>query len=105
MGFSLGYGYSAQRAIQRKNSIEAHMAVFVRSIGEHIRTTGDNLFTAISKLIGNKGFGKEINMMLKRYLILSTVEEEPVPESESWMGKTIFEIMVKADRKVFSDMT
>ncbi|ABP95359.1 MULTISPECIES: hypothetical protein [Metallosphaera] len=99
MGFSLGYGYSAQRAIQRKNSIEAHMAVFVRSIGEHIRTTGDNLFTAISKLIGNKGFGKEINMMLKRYLILSTVEEEPVPESESWMGKTIFEIMVKADRE------
>ncbi|WP_054837317.1 hypothetical protein [Metallosphaera hakonensis] len=99
LGGSLGYGLSVHRAILRKNDIESHMAILVRSIGEHVRSTGDNLYTAVTKLLGNKSFGKEINAMLRRYLILSAVEEEPVPESESWMGKTIFQILVKADRE------
>ena len=99
LGGSLGYGLQVHRAIMRKNDVDSHMPILVRAIGEHVRTTGDNLYTTVTKLVGNESFGKEINDMLRRYLVLSTSVEEPVPESESWMGKTIFRILVLADRE------
>ena len=99
LGGSLGYGLPVHRAIMRKNDVDSHMPILVRAIGEHVRTTGDNLYTTVTKLVGDKSFGKEVNAMLRRYLVLSTSVDEPVPESDSWMGKTIFRILVLADKE------
>ena len=99
MGGSLGYGLSVHKAITRKYDVETHMPFLVRAIGEHVRATGDNLTTTVTKLVGTKAFGKGINEMLRRYLSLSSVGADPTPESESWMGKAIFKILVLADRE------
>lgn len=99
LGGSLGYGLSVHRTIMRKYDVESHIQILVRAIGEHVRTTGDNLYNTVKKLIGNKAFGKELNEMLRRYLALSASGGEPVPESGSWMGKAIFKILVLADRE------
>jgi len=97
--FSLLYGYRVQRALVRKSEVESKMALLVRAVGEHVRTTGDNLYTALSKLKGNKNFGGELNRIIERYLLLSAVSDTPVPEMDSWVGKSIFEIMVKTDKE------
>jgi len=83
----------------RKSEVESKMALLVRAVGEHVRTTGDNLYTALSKLKGNKNFGGELNRIIERYLLLSAVSDTPVPEMDSWVGKSIFEIMVKTDKE------
>jgi hypothetical protein len=99
MGFSLGYGYKVDQTIRRKNDIESHIAVFVRAMAEHVRTTGDNLYTAVSKLVGSRSFGKELNKFLRRYLLLSSAYSDAVPEADSWIGRSILEIMMRADKE------
>lgn len=98
LGFSLGYGLSVHRTLSKRNEIESRSPIFIRTIAEHIRSTGDNLANALLKLKGNKAFGKGINEAVDQYLsTLRITGEQRVPESKSWMFKTLFTVLVNLD--------
>ncbi|BCU68193.1 hypothetical protein HS7_16300 [Sulfolobales archaeon HS-7] len=99
MVFTAVYGYPIYRRMKWKNEADEKMPIFLRSVAEHIRSTGDNLYTALTKLRGNKAFGREINRMIDSYLSEAVTVGQVYPDSDSWLAKTVFRSLIDMDRQ------
>ncbi|QIW24095.1 hypothetical protein EWF20_08015 [Sulfolobus sp. S-194] len=109
LSFSFFYGYPVYQRIKAKNEAEEKLPIFVRSVAELIRSTGDNLYNALRKL--NEGdlissslvkvttFGKVIDDTISRYLTALVTAGTFEPKTDSWMLNTVFKNLMEMDKQ------
>ncbi|MFP3188120.1 MAG: type II secretion system F family protein [Sulfolobaceae archaeon] len=109
MAFSFFYGYSAYQRIKAKNEAEEKLPIFVRSVAELIRSTGDNFFNALRKLqegdllsstlVKATTFGKLIDDTISRYVSSMITTGNFNPRTDSWILNTVFRNLMEMDRQ------
>lgn len=109
MAFSFFYGYSAYQRIKARNEADEKLPIFVRSVAELIRSTGDNLFNALRKLqegdllsstlVKATTFGKLIDDTISRYISSMITIGNFNPRTDSWILNTVFRNLMEMDRQ------
>ncbi|MEJ2775559.1 type II secretion system F family protein [Sulfolobaceae archaeon RB850M] len=109
MAFSALYGYPLYKRIKEKNEADERLPIFVRSVAELIRSTGDNLYNALKKLeegdviastvVKMTTFGKVIDETIKKYLTTMVTVGHFKPKTDSWLVNTVFESLMEMDRQ------
>ena len=109
LSFSFFYGYPVYQRIRAKNEAEEKLPIFVRSVAELIRSTGDNLYNALRKLkegellssslVKVTTFGKVIDDTISRYLSAMVTTGTFEPKTDSWIVNVIFRNLMEMDRQ------
>ncbi|BCU70947.1 type II secretion system F family protein [Stygiolobus caldivivus] len=109
MSFSFFYGYSVYQRIKAKNEADEKLPIFVRSVAELIRSTGDNLYNALRKLeegdllsttlVKVTTFGKLIDDTISRYVSAMVTTGNFNPRTDSWILNTVFRNLMEMDKQ------